>query len=247
MATPTLNWPLPRAVAHRCGGALAPENSLAGLRVAAALGFRAVEFDVMLSADGTPWVIHDETLERTTTGSGRVCETSDEVLRRIDIGSPLHKAFAGEPMATFEAKTLRCHELGLQANVEIKPAEGHEVETGDVVARRILSLWEGRPLPLVSSFSFAALQAARKVAPSLPLGFLYSKAPADWLQRFDDLAGYSLHCAKDVDDAVLAQAKARKIPVLCYTVNDPRQAQSLFDRGVTAVFSDRLDLMADYR
>ncbi|MEO8409530.1 MAG: glycerophosphodiester phosphodiesterase family protein, partial [Propionivibrio sp.] len=65
MSHPPIARPLPRVIAHRCGGALAPENTLAGLRIAAAMGFEAVEFDVMLSADGSPWLIHDETLART--------------------------------------------------------------------------------------------------------------------------------------------------------------------------------------
>src|SRR4030088_630189 len=54
-------WPYPRVVGHRGGGALAPENTLAGIRKAAALGFGGVEFDVMLSADKVPLLIHDET------------------------------------------------------------------------------------------------------------------------------------------------------------------------------------------
>jgi hypothetical protein len=71
---PRLGWSLPRVFAHRCGGALAPENTLAGLRIAARLGLRAVEFDVMLSADASPWLLHDESLQRTTNGSGRRLE-----------------------------------------------------------------------------------------------------------------------------------------------------------------------------
>src|SRR6266568_3977912 len=65
-------WPYPRVVGHRGGGALAPENTLAGIRKAAAMGFGGVEFDVMLSADKVPLLIHDETLERTTDGRGAV-------------------------------------------------------------------------------------------------------------------------------------------------------------------------------
>ena len=72
-----MKLPLPRWIAHRGGGSLAPENTLAGIRLAARLGYRAVEFDVMLSADGTPFLVHDETLERTTNGQGRVCATPD--------------------------------------------------------------------------------------------------------------------------------------------------------------------------
>ena len=88
-------WLLPKVFAHRCGGALAPENTLAGLRISAALGFRAVEFDVMLSAEGSPRVTHDETLERTTDGCGLVCRSSDTALRRVDAGASRHPAFAG--------------------------------------------------------------------------------------------------------------------------------------------------------
>ena len=89
----TRGWPLPAVVAHRCGGALAPENTLAGLDASAACGCRGVEFDVMLSADGTPFLIHDETLARTTDGHGAVAATVDAVLRRV------RPALAGEQLA----------------------------------------------------------------------------------------------------------------------------------------------------
>ena len=242
MIRPAPAWEVPRVIAHRCGGALAPENTLAGLPIAAALGYRAVEFDVMLSADGTPWVIHDETLERTTNGRGNVCGTPDTILRTLDAGAHQHRAFAGEPLPTFEAVARACRTLGLLANVEIKPAQGFEQITGETVARRILELWGDAPLPLVSSFSGEALVAARHVAPQLPLGYLCVRPPEDWMRRMDAVAAYSLHCAaRKLDDSVLATARAAGIPVLCFTVNDRQDAEALLARGVTAVFSDRID------
>jgi glycerophosphoryl diester phosphodiesterase len=244
MNRPAPLWTLPRVFAHRCGGALAPENTLAGLPITAALGFRAVEFDVMLSANGSPWLIHDEMLERTTNGVGKVCETSDEVLHGLDAGCFHHRAFAGEPLPTFEATMTRLRELGLMANVEIKPAAGFEAETGEVVARAIMTLCQGTTLPLVSSFSEQALVAARKVAPQLALGLLCERPPVDWVERMDAVAAFSLHCsARELDDDVLATAKAKGIPVLCWTVNERAGAQALFARGVSSVFSDRIDLM----
>lgn len=244
MSRPAPAWPLPRVFAHRCGGSLAPENTLAGLRIAAAMGYRAVEFDVMLSADGSPWVIHDDTLERTTNGCGRVCDAPDSALTSVDAGGYQHRSFAGEPLPTFEAVARLCHRLGLMANVEIKPATGYEAVTGEVVARRILELWEGLPLPLVSSFSEEALVVARRVAPQLPLGFLWERPPADWHAHCASLDVYSLHCAaSELDDTVIAEARAAGIPVLCYTVNARQEAEALFGRGVTAVFSDRIDVL----
>ena len=241
---PSPGWLLPRVFAHRCGGSLAPENTLAGLPLARALGLRAVEFDVMLSADGSPWVIHDETLERTTDGHGQVCAMRDAQLARLDAGGYQHRSFAGEPLPTFAAVARSCRELGLLANVEIKPAAGFEVQTGEVVARAIVELWRGAALPLVSSFSEAALAAARRVAPQLPLGLLCGRPPADWLQRLAAVDGYSLHCdAREIDDETLAEAARAGVPVLCWTVNAPAQASTLWARGVTSVFADRIDLL----
>ena len=239
------DWPLPRVFAHRCGGALAPENSLAGLRVAAARGIRAVEFDVMLSSDDSPWLIHDETLERTTNGRGRVCDTPDAVLRTLVLRSASDGDLSGEPIPTLEAAAACCLQLGLQANVEIKPAQGFETRTGEVVAGRIMDLWRGASLPLISSFSEAALVAARHQAPDLPIGYLWDAVPEDWQARLAALGGFSLHCSSALlDDVILDQARAAGVPVLCFTVNERPSAEALARRGVCSVFSDRIDQLA---
>ena len=246
MIAAQLGWLLPRVFAHRCGGALAPENTLAGLRIAARLGLRAVEFDVMLSADGSPWLLHDETLARTTDGFGRVCEADDAQLRCLDAGAHQHPAFAGEPVPTLESAAVACRQLGLLANVEIKPAAGFEALTGEVVARSVRALWPGDDLPLVSSFSEMALATARAAVPELPLGCLYKRPPSDWLARVRQFGAVTLHCdAAFLDDEVLREARAAGIPVLCYTVNDPSIAAALYRRGVAAVFSDRIDCLAE--
>jgi glycerophosphoryl diester phosphodiesterase len=230
-------FPLPRWIAHRGGGSLAPENTLAGIRLAASMGFRAVEFDVMLSGDGTPVLIHDETLERTTNGCGLVCTTPDRVLFALDAGG-------GERIPRFDAAAVLCRELGLVANVEIKPAAGHERVTGEIVARLAAQLWRGAEVPpLISSFSLAALEMARDLAPDLRRGVLFEEPPADWRTVLHGVQAVSLHCdAERLDDAVLDEARAHGIPVLCYTVNAPETAKALFSRGVSALFTDRLDL-----
>ena len=244
MKNPAPEWPIPRVVAHRCGGALAPENTLAGLAITASLGFKAVEFDVMLSADGTPWLIHDETLERTTNGAGKVCATNDQVLGGLDAGGFHHRSYRGEPLPTFAAAAARCRALGLMANVEIKPAAGFERVTGEVVARSILELWAGAPMPLVSSFSDEALEAARRVAPQLPLGYLWDCPPENWTDRAACHGVFSLHCsAEGASEKVLAEARSRGIPVLCWTINERSQAVGLLERGVSAVICDRIDRM----
>ena len=234
-----MHLPLPRWIAHRGGGALAPENTLAGIRLAARLGFAAVEFDVMLSQDGTPVLIHDETLERTTNGRGRVADTHDVVLFSLDAGG-------GEHIPSLAEAASLCRQYGLLANVEIKPTTGCEALTGEVVARDVAALWCDAPSPpLLSSFSLEALAAARHVAPELQRGLLYEKVPDDWLATFECLQAYSLHCRADcLSDELLELARGRDVPVLAYTVNDPSAAHSLFGRGVASLFTDRIDLFA---
>lgn len=234
-----MQTPLPRWFAHRGGGSLAPENTLGGIRLAARLGYRAVEFDVMLSGDGTPVLIHDETLERTTNGAGRVCDTPDAVLFALDAGN-------GERIPRLAEAAALCRELGLLANVEIKPARGHEQATAEVVARRSAEWWRGAAVPpLFSSFSLEALAVARDLAPDIARGVLFESVTADWLDEVRRLQAVSLHCAaRRLDDAVLAEASDRGIPVLCYTVNTADRAKKLFARGVSALFTDRLDRFA---
>ena len=228
---------LPRWFAHRGGGSLAPENTLAGIRLAARLGYKAVEFDVMLSGDGTPVLIHDETLERTTNGVGRVCDTSDAVLFSLNAGH-------GEPIPRFAEAAALCRELDLLVNVEIKPTAGYELPTAEIVARQTAEFWRGAAVqPLLSSFSLDALAVARDLAPEIARGVLFEAVPADWLAVFARLQTFSLHCdAEQLTDVVLAEAMGRSIPVLCYTVNQPEKAKMLFARGVSGLFTDRLDL-----
>lgn len=240
-----MNWEYPRFIAHRCGGALTPENTLAGLGVAARLGFRVVEFDVMLSADGMPLLIHDQTLERTTSGAGSVAELSWEELSRLDAGVKHHRAFSGEVLPTLRQTLDACRSLGLAANIEIKPASGHELATGTTVARQVrawLNEWPDVPL-LFSSFSEVALAAALEEAPEVPRALVVKFVPPDWRSRLQRLGCLALHCAaRYLEPALAAEITAAGFPLVCYTVNLPDDAARLFAAGVSAVFTDRLDL-----
>lgn len=236
-------WPGPALYVHRCGGALAPENTLAGLRIAGRLGCAAVEFDVMLSADGVPVVIHDETLERTGGRSGRVSDMRAAELFAVDVGRVFHPAFEGECLPSFESVLAACAGLGLIANVEIKPAQGFEVETGKVVGE-LLTCRGGDPNVLLSSFSVDALEAAAQSAPDLPRALLaetYSVAAQDHALALG-CGGLNLGRQGLLPEHV-RQANAAGLHVLVYTINDPRDATQMKAWGVTGVFSDRPDLI----
>jgi glycerophosphoryl diester phosphodiesterase len=230
----------PRIIAHRCGGALAPENTLAGLRLAARLGCGGVEFDTMLAADGVPVLMQDETLERTTAGRGRVADMDSAQLARLDAGSRHHPAFAAEPVPTLDEALRLCAALDLWANVEIKPAAGQEAATGQAVARHA-ALATGNIL--LSSFSTRALRAAADEAVQLPRAMLFDAIPADWRERLMETGARALHsAARALSVEALQAVRDAGFPLACYTVNRRDEAERLFAMGVSAVFTDRPDL-----
>ena len=158
-------WPYPKLAAHRGAGKLAPENTLAAFRLGYRHGYRMAEFDVKLSADGVAFLLHDATLDRTTDRRGRADALTWRELSRLDAGSWHSPMYAGEPLPALAtvAHWSRAHEVAV--NIEIKPTPGRERETGAAVAMDAKTLWTGVPaLPLLSSFSEAALEAARDAA-----------------------------------------------------------------------------------
>src|SRR5437868_2180572 len=142
-----MNWLYPFWIAHRGAGKLAPENTLAAFRVGASHGYRAFECDVKLSADGVPFLLHDATLQRTTRERGVASDRPWSEPSRIEAGGWHSRAFAGEPMPSFETIAAYCLRNGFALNIEIKPTPGAEDETGRVVAREAARLWQGHAVP----------------------------------------------------------------------------------------------------
>lgn len=235
-------WPYPRIFAHRGGGSLAPENTLAAIRLGQSLGYHAHEFDVKLSKDAVSMLLHDDTLERTTTGKGRAADFAWPDLVKLDAGAWHSEPFRGEHLPSFEEAAKQLRSKGTMANVEIKPSKGFERETGAQVARETEAFWKGAEVvPLLSSFSFEALMAARESAPSLPRGWLAKElTPEDW-GRLEELEAVSFHTDhKKIDVAAIPKLKDRGYRVMVYTVNDVATAKRLFDAGVDGMFTDNL-------
>ena len=108
---------LPPVIGHRGAAGSAPENTVAGFRKAKALGCRWVEFDVRLTADDEPVVLHDDRLARTTDGRGRVSGLRLAAIRRCDAGAWFHPSFAGERVPRLEEALAVIWDLGLGANI----------------------------------------------------------------------------------------------------------------------------------
>lgn len=227
-------------IGHRGLAGLAPENTLASFRAAAAHGLAMVEFDVRLSKDGVPLVFHDDTLERTTTGSGPVAGRDWADIAHLDAGSWFAPAFAAERVPSLEQVLRLCLDLGLAVNMEIKPDAGREAETAETALTLALRLWpDDMSPPVVSSFEIPCLKAACRVAPHWPRALLLESLPADWRERAQPLGVDALHLDhRRLEAEQVAGIAAEGLAVRAYTVNDPVRARRLQDWGVTGVFSD---------
>ncbi len=240
---PTGRWPYPRWIAHRGAGKLAPENTLAAFRLGASHDYRAFECDVKLSADGVPFLLHDSTLERTTSGHGTASLLDWSALSRLDAGGWHSRAFAGEPPPSLAVIAAYCIGNGFALNIEIKPTPGDEAATGRVVAHEVARLWAGLPVPpLLSSFSPDALRAARDADARWPRALLLDALRHSW---FDE--AQSLGCVAVVtnhplmDAAVIARLHGAGLSALVYTVNDDATAQRLLALGIDGIITDAVD------
>jgi glycerophosphoryl diester phosphodiesterase len=235
-------WPYPRIFAHRGGGSLAPENTLAAIRTGQALGFGAHEFDVKLSKDAVAMLLHDATLERTTSGTGRAADMDWARLAKLDAGSWHSRDFRGERLPTLEEAARLLRSMGTLANVEIKPTPGFDVETGKHVARDAEKLWAGASVPpLLSSFSFEALMAAKEAAPELPRAWLAKELTAEDWPRLAALEAVSFHTDhRKLAIPDIARLHDKGYRVMVYTVNDAATAEKLLDAGVDGLFTDNL-------
>jgi glycerophosphoryl diester phosphodiesterase len=238
-------WPYPRFVAHRGAGKLAPENTLAAMRAGYTHGYRMVEFDVKLSADGVPFLLHDETLDRTTDGRGRADALTWAELAKLDAGGWHSATYAGEPLPTLRAIARWAIANGVACNIEIKPMPGRERDTGAAVALDAQDLWRDAPLPpLLSSFSEDALAAARDTVPELQRALLLERIPADWNERLARLGCVAIDADyRELDAATIAAALNAGYQVLTYTANDPRAVAELTAWGVDAIITDAIDVI----
>jgi len=238
------HWPYPFWVAHRGAGKLSPENTLAAFRHGAAHGYRMFECDVKLSRDGVPFLMHDASLNRTTSGSGIGGEHDWLVLAQLDAGSWHSRGCAGEPLPSLENIARYCLANKHLLNIEIKPTPGTGRHTGEVVANHAARLWTGAAIPpLLTSFDVEALEGAQQMQPALPRGLLLDVPATGWIETALQLGCVAIVCNHSLwDRSTVTQAHSAGFRCLSYTVNDEWAAQRLIDLGTDGIITDRVDL-----
>lgn len=232
---------LPRIIGHRGAAGIAPENTLAGFRAARAAGARWVEFDVRLSADGVPVVIHDSTLERITGQPTAVARLTADRLAAVEAGAWFAPRFAGEGIPTLAAALAECAALGLGANVELKWCGVRS----RALARRTADVVRAAQGPLlVSSFRPSLLAAFRRRAPDVPRGLLLERLRPGWRTTARRLGCATVNLgAGAVDGRAIETVGSAGFGLVVYTINHPARAARLLKAGADAVVTDRPDVL----
>ena len=239
----------PLVLAHRGSRLRAPENTLPALALALDEGADGLEFDVRRSADGVPILLHDSTLDRTTSGRGPVAAAPLEILRRLDAGAWLGASHRGARIPTL-AEALDLCQGRAALNLELKIDGGRGLAArrrakaeapllAQAVARDLARARRRPPLLLVSSFEVRALEAARTFLPGVAIGWLRSRtlrglAP---LHRRLRLRAVNPHL-RLATPRRLAAMRRLDLDIYVYPVNDPDDITRLAASGVTGVITD---------
>jgi len=235
--TPAMSSKPVIAVAHRGASAVAPENTVAAFDEAVRMGAKAVEFDLRLSSDGVPVVLHDETVNRTTNGTGPVAKLSQFELLRLDAGSWMHVRFVGTRIPTLAEALLA---IGPHA----RPVIELKVPVPADVLLPMLRRFDLEQEALVISFEESWLRPLRKTSRDLALGLLADRWTGDLPQRARGLAAEVIGLHVDaLGTAQVGACEAQGLEVWCYTANDVGLVAACAAMGVTGIITDRPDLI----
>jgi glycerophosphoryl diester phosphodiesterase len=227
---------------HRGARSSAPENTISAFRLAMEQGADGVEFDVLLSSDGVPVVIHDETVERTTDGHGRVRDLSAQELAGLNAA---HQApgFAKEGVPTL-VQTLESLPDGAIANVELKESGRYSKQEFVLRVLPLLQSQATRLQIIVSSFDGELLALLRRASPGLPIALLFSTRDAYWLSalyHWRQIKPNALHLPLAlISTRVIRALRRQNMHVAVWTVNDPDQAKECMVLGVDGIMTDHV-------
>jgi glycerophosphoryl diester phosphodiesterase len=218
----------PLVISHAACGGHAPENTLAGVRAALQIGADAIEIDVQASADGIPVLMHDLTLDRTTSGKGDLASFTAEQLSTLDAG--------GEPVPTF-AQTLELTGARALLVAEIKRS-GCEEALANVV-RSAGALAD----VMVWSFLPPALEAMRRAEPRLPGGLLVAPQDmGDWPAMRELALRLGLQAVSvfhlSLDAEVVSQARRSGLTVYAWTADAEAHIQRLIELDVDGIVTN---------
>lgn len=235
-------------IAHRGASAYAPENTHSAFKLAIEMKAEMIELDVSITKDGVPVVVHDETVDRTTSASGAVGSFTLAELKELETGAWFGKEFEGEPFPTLE-EVLAYIDGNIALNIEIKTEAVTDVAEGGVVDKSVQLVKKGgvEDQIIFSSFDYRVMEHLNKLAPEMPKALLYEKSQSGDLLPSELVAKYKVdafNCShRQLSKKWVADLNDNNIPFLVYTVNDEKLMRKVIEKGAAGIFSDKPDLL----
>jgi glycerophosphoryl diester phosphodiesterase len=232
--------PRPALFAHRGASRYAPENTLAAFEIAIKQQADAIELDVKMTADGHVVVIHDQTVDRTTDGTGKVADKRLVEIKQLDAGVNYDAQFTGEMVPTLEEVLLKMAKR-IPINIELTNYASLFNNLPEKVAT-IVRECSMEDFILFSSFNPIALLKIKKILPEVPIGLLCLPGKngaiprSRWVNRLSHEAIHPDY--KDITRRLIRAAHKHNKRVHAYTINHVSNIQNMFDIGVDGIFTD---------
>ncbi len=226
-------------IAHRGASGLAPENTLAAFAKAIEIGADWFELDVHLSSDDSLMLMHDDTIDRTTSGSGALVTKTYAQLCAVDAGSWFSPAFAGEKIPTLsEALDLALaapYRVGVVIEIKATTAGIVEKAVAEVQRRNM------QDRVILSSFNLSQITQSKQLDPSIPVQ-LFATITATHINQVAAIKGEWVGSGGTITKALLDLAHAQKILMNKWTVNSAAEMRNLINLGVDAITTNFPDI-----
>jgi glycerophosphoryl diester phosphodiesterase len=230
-------------VGHRGFSGVAPENTVASFKKAMEIGVDMIELDVHLSKDGQVVVIHDDTLNRTTNGKGKVVSDTLNELKQLDAGSWFSSEFSGEKIPTLR-EVLELTRGRTTLNIELKKGDSGPYTIVDLADRALEEVEKAAMLNqvLFASFDSSAIESIREKNPRIPVALIYSKS---WSSPQEIIGGRPilvLSCRGTVlTETNVSKARQQGIKVLVWTLNTEEHMEHFLNMGVDGIITNHPD------
>lgn len=226
--------------AHRGYSARAPENTLASFELAINSGAKLIELDVHLSRDQVPVVIHDEWVDRTSNGHGRVNDLTLAELKKLDFGSLWGQDFSGTRIPTL-SEVMEMVKGRVMLNIEIKNGPVYHMGIEDAVVNEIIN-YNIKDQVIVSSFDHRAVCQVSQLLPEVKIGLLISHHPLAVQQLVPQIPIYSLHpYYAFVTEQLTSECRSAGLKVYTWGTNDRIEWKRLRDQGVDCIITDYVE------
>lgn len=224
--------------AHRGSSGTHPENTLAAFEEAIRSGADGIELDIQFTKDKEIVVIHDYTLDRTTSGSGKVLDHTLDEIKQFDAGGKFSPKFAGEKIPTLREVLELLKDTDLEVNVEIKSPFKYETGIEEKMLQE-LRQFEMMDRIVISSFNHEVLKRVHELEPGLECAILYMKKMEQPWDYASSIGSKALHTYDpETDSEMIAEAQDKGFPVRVFTVNSDDGIKRLLNANVAAIITD---------